>query len=144
MVGECGHHRGNGRRTRTPEPGKCVGFIPYLGGLVYLGVVCLGLGAFALHLYGASRRPRRMALRACAVDCWFERLLVELQAELLVGDAAEIRTRRFRKQKTDRQDAQRILELMLKDDFPQIRVPSGGAQRTTALQTPVEIVRLRE
>jgi cytoskeletal protein CcmA (bactofilin family) len=31
------------------------GFIPYLGGLVHLGVVCLGLGAFAGQLYRASR-----------------------------------------------------------------------------------------
>jgi transposase len=34
-----------------------------------------------------------------------------------------IRTKRVRKQKTDRQDAQLILRLMLKDDFPQIWVP---------------------
>jgi len=32
-----------------------VGFIPYLGVLVRLGVVCLGLGAFAGQLYRASR-----------------------------------------------------------------------------------------
>ena len=32
-----------------------IGFIPYLGGLVRLGVVCLGLGAFAGQLYRASR-----------------------------------------------------------------------------------------
>jgi hypothetical protein len=31
-----------------------VGFIPYLGGLIRLGVVCLGLGAFATQLYRAS------------------------------------------------------------------------------------------
>jgi hypothetical protein len=48
---------------------------------------------------------------------WFERLLAELQIELWIGDAAEIRTRRVRKQKTNRQDAQLILKLMLKDDF---------------------------
>ena len=41
-----------------------------------------------------------------------------------MGDAAEIRTKRVRKQKTDRQDAQLILKLMLKDDFPRIWVPS--------------------
>jgi predicted anti-sigma-YlaC factor YlaD len=35
-----------------------VGFIPYLGGLVRLGVVCLGLGAFAGQLYRASRTAR--------------------------------------------------------------------------------------
>lgn len=32
-----------------------VGFIPYLGGLVRFGVLCLGLGAFAAELYRASR-----------------------------------------------------------------------------------------
>ncbi len=34
-----------------------VGFIPYLGGLVRFGVVCLGLGAFAWQLYRAARPP---------------------------------------------------------------------------------------
>src|SRR4026209_2885860 len=54
---------------------------------------------------------------------WFERLLGELQWELWIGDAAEIRTKRVRKQKTDRQDAQLILRLLLEDRFPQIWVP---------------------
>ena len=33
---------------------------------------------------------------------WFERLLAELQFELWRGDTAAIRTKRVRKQKTDR------------------------------------------
>jgi transposase len=56
---------------------------------------------------------------------WFERLLAELQMELWIGDAAEIRTKRVRKQKTDRQDAQLILRLLVEDRFPRIWVPSG-------------------
>jgi hypothetical protein len=32
-----------------------IGFVPYLGGLVRLGVVCLGLEAFVAQLYRASR-----------------------------------------------------------------------------------------
>jgi transposase len=56
---------------------------------------------------------------------WFERLLSELQFELWIGDAAEIRAKRVRKQKTDRQDAQLILRLMLEDRFPRVWVPSG-------------------
>jgi hypothetical protein len=32
-----------------------VRFVPYLGGLVHFGVICLGLGAFAWQLYRASR-----------------------------------------------------------------------------------------
>jgi len=51
---------------------------------------------------------------------WFERLLAELQFELWVGDATEIQRKRGRKQKTDRQDAQHILGLLLKNDFPPI------------------------
>jgi len=66
----------------------------------------------------------RVGMEASGHARWFERLLAELQVELWIGDAAEIRTRRVRKQKTDRQDAQLILKLMLKDDFPQIWVPS--------------------
>jgi transposase len=41
-----------------------------------------------------------------------------------IGDAAEIHRKRERKQETDRQDAQHILRLLLKDDFPRIWVPS--------------------
>ena len=67
----------------------------------------------------------RVGMEASGHGRWFERVLAELNFELWIGDAAEIRTKRVRKQKTDRQDAQLILKLkMLKDDFPQIWVPS--------------------
>jgi transposase len=66
----------------------------------------------------------RVGMEASGFGRWFERLLAELQVELWIGDAAEIQSKRARKQKTDRQDAQHILKLMLKDDFPQIWVPS--------------------
>jgi transposase len=66
----------------------------------------------------------RVGMEASGHARWFERLLAELNFELWIGDAAEIRTKRVRKQKTDRQDAQLILKLMLEDRFPQIWVPS--------------------
>src|SRR5215468_2074977 len=66
----------------------------------------------------------RVGMEASGHARWFERLLAELNFELWIGDAAEIRRKRGRKQKTDRQDAQHILRLLLKDDFPQIWVPS--------------------
>jgi len=68
--------------------------------------------------------PVRVGMEASGHARWFERLLGELQFELWIGDAAEIRTKRVRKQKTDRQDAQLILQLLLEDRFPQIWVPS--------------------
>lgn len=72
----------------------------------------------------AQGKKVRVGMEASGHARWFERLLTELQLELWIGDAAQIRAKRVRKQKTDRQDAQLILKLMLKDDFPQIWVPS--------------------
>jgi transposase len=66
----------------------------------------------------------RVGMEASGHARWFERLMAELQFELWIGDASEIHSNRARKQKTDRQDAELILKLMLKDDFPQIWVPS--------------------
>jgi len=64
----------------------------------------------------------RVGMEASGHARWFERFLRELQFELWIGDAAEIRTRRVRKQKTDRQDAQLLLRLMVEDRFPRIWV----------------------
>src|SRR5512146_2824554 len=52
----------------------------------------------------------RVGMESSGHSRWFERLLRELQLELWIGDPAQIRTKRVRKQKTDRQDAQLILQ----------------------------------
>ena len=67
----------------------------------------------------------RAGMEASGQARWFERLLGELQFELWIGDAAEIRAKRVRKQKTDRQDARLLLRLLLEDRFLRIWVPSG-------------------
>jgi len=72
----------------------------------------------------AAGQKVRVGMEASGHARWFERLLSELQFELWIGDAAEIRTKRVRKQKTDRQDAQLILRLLMEDRVPRIRVPS--------------------
>src|SRR6266403_3507914 len=48
----------------------------------------------------------RVGMEATGYSRWFERLLAELSVEVWIGDAAKIKTKRVRKQKTDRQDAQ--------------------------------------
>jgi transposase len=68
----------------------------------------------------------RVGMEASGHSRWFERLLRELQFELWIGDAAEIRTKRVRKQKTDRQDAQLLLQLLLENRFPRIWVPDAA------------------
>jgi transposase len=51
----------------------------------------------------------RVGMEATGYSRWFERLLAELDMELWIGDAAKIKTKRVRKQKTDRNDAQLLL-----------------------------------
>src|SRR5438445_211256 len=77
----------------------------------------------AEQFYGMLKeRSVRVGMEASGHARWFERLLSDLQFELWIGDAAEIRTKRVRKQKTDRQDAQLLLRLMVEDRFPRIWV----------------------
>jgi transposase len=66
----------------------------------------------------------RVGMEATGYARWFERLLAELGFELWIGDPAEIKTKRVRKQKTDREDARLLLRLLLENCFPQIWVPS--------------------
>jgi len=67
----------------------------------------------------------RVGMEATGYSRWFERLLAELGFELWIGEPAEIKTRRVKKQKTDRKDAQLLLRLMRQDNFPKIWVPSS-------------------
>src|SRR5436309_11282326 len=76
----------------------------------------------------------RVAMEASGHARWFERLLAELQIELLIGDAAEIRTKRVRKQKTDRQDAQLIL--MPSDVAHAAAEPEGATPPASAANPP--------
>ena len=62
----------------------------------------------------------RIGMEASGHARWFERPLSELQFELNIGDAAAIRSKRVRKQKTDRQDAQLILQPLIENRFPRI------------------------
>jgi transposase len=80
----------------------------------------------AEQFYGKLKEQNlrvRVGMEASGHARWFERLLHNLEFELWIGDAAEIRTKRVRKQKTDRQDAQLLLRLMLEERFPRIWVP---------------------
>jgi len=67
----------------------------------------------------------RVGMEATGYSRWFERLLAELGFEVWIGDPAEIKTKRVKKQKTDRQDAQLLLKLMMEDRFPRIWVPDA-------------------
>jgi transposase len=66
----------------------------------------------------------RVGIEASGHTRWFERLLAELEMELWIGNPAKIAAQRVRKQKTDRGDAQLLLQLLRESRFPKLWVPS--------------------
>ena len=61
-----------------------------------------------------------VGLETGGYSSWFEAMLEELGHTVWIGHATEIRRRANWRQKNDRRDAELILEIMLKGDFPQI------------------------
>ena len=78
----------------------------------------------ARKFYAGLATPARVGMEATGYAQWFERMLAEQGHQLWVGDAAEIRAAMVRKQKTDARDACHILDLLLRDKFPRIWIPS--------------------
>src|SRR3984893_11654568 len=66
----------------------------------------------------------RVGIEAVGNSQWFEQMLAEMGHELWIGDAAQIRRLVVRQQKTDRRDAQHILDLLVDGRFPRLWVPS--------------------
>ena len=62
-----------------------------------------------------------VGLEASGYSSWFEAMLDEIGHTVWMGHAAEIRRRANWRQKNDRRDAELILEIMLRGDFPQIQ-----------------------
>lgn len=79
---------------------------------------------FYRELKGQGIRVR-VGIEATGHTRWFERLLAELGFELWVGNAAEIRARKVRKQRYDREDARHLLRLLREDRFPRLWVPDA-------------------
>jgi transposase len=75
--------------------------------------------------YGQFPRGTVVGIEATFPALWFERLVAELGQELWVGDAARIRAREVREQKTDTRDAELLLDLLRTGRFPRIWVPSA-------------------
>jgi len=76
------------------------------------------------EFYAGLAGPVLVGLEASGQSQWFERLLAELGHELWIGDAAKVRASTERKQKTDRRDAELLLQLLVEGRFPRIWVPT--------------------
>ena len=66
----------------------------------------------------------RVGVEATGTLRWFERLLEELKMEIWVGDPVKVRAAAARKAKTDKQDAELLLRLLLENRFPRIWIPT--------------------
>ena len=78
----------------------------------------------ARQFYAELEGPVLVGMEACGNTLWFERLLASLGMEMWLGDAGKIRAMEVRKQKTDRRDAQLLLQLLLEERFPRVWVPT--------------------
>jgi transposase len=87
----------------------------------------------ARQFYAGLQGPVLVGMEACGNTLWFERLLASLGHELRLGDAAKIRAMEVRKQKTDRRDAELLLQLLLEDRFPEVWVPTLEQRDTRQL-----------
>ncbi len=87
----------------------------------------------AKRFYEGLKEPVLVGIESTGYAIWFAEMLAELGHELVVGDAAKIRAGETRKQKHDRRDAEHILNLLARGDFPRIWLPSASARDARVL-----------
>ena len=75
----------------------------------------------------------RVGIEATGYSRWFERLLTELGFEVWIGNAAEIKTQRVRKQKTDRKRCSRGAQVAAGKSFSTNLGTESGESRSTAV-----------
>jgi transposase len=78
----------------------------------------------AKRFYESLTGPVLVGVESSGNMRWFQRLLARLGHELRIGDATAIRASNPRRQKTDKRDAQHLLQLLLEKRFPAIWIPS--------------------
>ena len=77
------------------------------------------------EFYAALEGLVVVGIEATGAMQWFLKLLEELRIEYRVGHPAKIRAAETRKQKHDRRDARLILDLLERDRFPAIWMPTS-------------------
>jgi transposase len=84
-----------------------------------------------------SVSPSIVGIEASSRAVWFEQLLEETNHQLLIGNPALIRARARSRHKSDNRDAQLILDLLIKDEFPAIW------RRSQASNQVIDVLHLR-
>ena len=96
------------------------------------------------RFYTQFQSPVIVGLEAGGYSNWFERFLEELGIELWVGNPTEIRRRARSRQKNDWRDAELLLDLLIKNEFPRIVRQSTQARAVLAqLRYRQKLVQMR-
>ncbi len=96
------------------------------------------------EFYSSLPEPATVGIEASAQATWFEEMLFETGHKLLVGNPVLIRKRATSRHKNDRRDAELILKLLLRDEFPAIwRRPPESDQILEILRLRRSFVRQR-
>src|SRR5215204_6943515 len=82
-----------------------------------------------VHRFYEQMPKAVVGIEASCTARWFEQLMQDLGHELLVGNPTLIRARARSRHKSDRRDADFILDLLVKDEFPALwrRPPESQA-----------------
>ena len=96
------------------------------------------------NFYSSLPEPAVVGIEASARARWFENMLFETGHKLFVGNPVLIRKRATSRHKSDRRDAELILKLLLRDEFPAIwRRPPESDQILEMLRLRQSLVRQR-
>lgn len=90
------------------------------------------------EFYSSLPEPAIVGIEASARATWFENMLFETGHKLFVGNPVLIRKRATSRHKSDRRDAELILELLMRDEFPAIW------RRPPESESILDILRLRQ
>src|SRR5438309_610167 len=83
--------------------------------------------------YAQFTAPAVVGIESSGYALWFHQLMEQAGHRLLVGDAYAIRQFARRRQKNDRRDAELLLDLLRREEFPVVHRPAPPSQDTLAL-----------
>jgi transposase len=96
------------------------------------------------EFYSSLPEPATVGIEASAGATWFENMLFETGHKLVVGNPVLIRKRATSRHKNDRRDAELILDLLMRGEFPAIwRRPPESDQILEILRLRQSLVRQR-
>lgn len=96
------------------------------------------------EFYSSFGSEAVVGVEASARAAWFEKLVAEAGHELLVGNPVTIRKTALSRHKNDRIDAEHMLRLLMRDEFPAIwRRPAESDEVLEVLRLRSNLVRQR-